>query len=98
MGILPYVGVFFLSGAVGVGEVLSRYRDVPLLVLRGWPAWTYVATNATAGILALWAIDAFGWTFGENPSTVAQRGLQIVAAGFGALAIMRTAVIQITCG
>ena len=95
MSILPYICVCVLSGAVGLAEILSRYRDVPSMVLRGWPAWTYIATNAAAGVMALWIIEASGWTFGEDLEPAAQHGLQVAAAGFGALAVMRAAVIQI---
>lgn len=93
--ILSYVIVGVLAGLVGVAEILSRYRDVPLIVLREWPAWTYIGTNAAAGMLALLIIDTFGWTFGDDLAPGVQRGLQVAAAAFGALAIMRTAVIEI---
>ncbi len=76
-------------------QILSRYRDVPLVVLREWPAWTYVGTNAAAGVLALLVIDATGWTFGDDLKPGVQRGLQTAVAAFGALAVMRTAVLQI---
>lgn len=91
---LSYVGVATLAGLVGVVEILSRYRDVPFIVLREWPAWMYIGTNALAGITALLVIDVFDWTIAEGAEANVQRGLQIAVAAFGALAIMRTAVIQ----
>lgn len=93
--VLSYLAVAALAGLVGVTEILSRYRDVPLIVLREWPAWTYIGTNAAAGMLALLVIDAFDWSFGDDFTARVQRVLQVVTAAFGALAIMRTAVIQI---
>ena len=90
-----YLGVAALAGLVGVVEVLSRYRDVPVIVLREWPAWTYIGTNAVAGVLALVVIDTLGWPLADELPSGVQRGAQIGAAAFGALAVMRTAVIQI---
>lgn len=92
---MSYVVVAILAGLVGLTEVLSRYRDVPLVVLREWPAWTYIGTNAAAGVLALLLIDTMGWTFGEGATPDVQRGFQIAVAAFGALAVMRAAVLQI---
>ena len=92
---VSYIIVAILAGLVGVAEILSRYRDVPLIVLREWPAWTYIGTNALAGVLALLVIDAFEWPLGQDAEPIVQRGLEVTVAAFSALAIMRTALIQI---
>ena len=40
-------------------------------------------------------VDSFDWTVGNDFKPEVQRGLQIAVAAFGALAVLRTAVIQI---
>lgn len=90
-----YLIVAALAGLVGVAEILSRYRDVPLLVLKEWPAWTYIAANAFAGVLALLTIDILGWPVDGLSHNGVQRSIEIAIAAFGALAVMRTALIQV---
>ena len=44
-----YLWVGILAGLVGVAAVLSRYREVPLIVLKDWSAWIHIGTNAAVG-------------------------------------------------
>ena len=94
--ILLYLGVASLAGAVGLAEIYSRYRDVPVLLLREWPAWIYIATNAVAGVAALFLIETLGLlTFDNSLSQPTQWLVKMSAAAFGALAVLRSAVIQV---
>ena len=68
---------------------------MPQIVLRRWSAWIYIGLNALAGVFALTAIDLFGSPFEEKLDTRVRRIVEILVAAFGALAIMRTAVIQV---
>ncbi len=49
---MSYVVVALLAGLVGVTEVLSRYRDVPFVVLRQWPAWMYTSLTSRRSSLS----------------------------------------------
>ena len=64
MPLYAYLIVVLFAALVGCGELVVRYRDAPLDVLRRPPGWFYVAVNAVAALLALITIDAFDWTFG----------------------------------
>src|SRR4051812_14624575 len=65
-----YTIVALLGGGVGIGELVSRYRDRPWRALRAWPAVGYVLLNAGAAAGALGLIYAFDWTFGVKPEAV----------------------------
>ena len=83
-----YVVVFLVAGLVGFGELVARYRDAPLDVARRLPAFVYMVLNAIAGVIALRAIDSFGWTFGAPENAV--RMIQVAAAGLSAMAVLRS--------
>ena len=48
-----WILVAALGGAVGLGELASRYRDEPIKAILSIPATIYVLLNAIAAILAL---------------------------------------------
>lgn len=98
-GSLPdYMGVMVLGGLVGFGELVSRYRDDPLSAFKRVAGLTYIALNAAAGAGALAAIRSFGWTFGFEGETAALRLLQILVAGFGAMALFRSSLFVVRAG
>jgi hypothetical protein len=47
--LLFYILTLFLGGAVGVSELVSRYKDAPLRALLTIPAVLYIGLNALAG-------------------------------------------------
>jgi hypothetical protein len=81
-----YLSVFVLGAVIGVSDVFSRYQEAPLRTLGTPGALTRIATNAAASGLALWLIKT---PFGPGPLTISNPAAQIVAAGFGALALLR---------
>ena len=82
-----------LGFLVGMSDLLSRYRDAPTAVLRTVPALVYQAINAIASVAALLAARGFGW-ISTNPSVTSNEShwLQILAAGLGAMALLRTSL------
>ncbi|MFZ2030254.1 MAG: hypothetical protein WAU68_08100 [Vitreimonas sp.] len=83
-----YFAVFVLGAALGVSDVFSRYQEAPLRTLGSPGAITRIATNALASGLALWLIKA-------NPEalrTIPNPAAQIIAAGFGALVLLRVSI------
>jgi len=84
-----------LAGLVGIAEIVSRYRSDPAFALRRPEAWLYITVNTAAGVAALFVIRAFGWTFGQTSNIDLWRAL---VAGFGALAVFRSALFVTKVG
>jgi hypothetical protein len=92
---LDWILVAALGGAVGVGELASRYRDEPIKAILSIPATVYVLLNATAAILALVLSRHFElWTTTEEPVSWSQ----VLAAGLGAMVLLRSSVFRIKMG
>jgi hypothetical protein len=92
-----YFVVGALGTAVGIGELVARYRDEPVKALRSWSAFVYVAVNALASVAALGMIHIFGW-FGANPPTDQSNLTQVLIAGFGAMAVFRSSLFVVRVG
>jgi hypothetical protein len=77
-----------LGALVGASELVSRYRDEPVLALRSTAAFMYMALNATA------AASAYGLltTYADFiiPDLAQDQLLTSIVAGFGAMAILRS--------
>lgn len=86
-----------LGASVGTAELLSRYRDAPTYVLLSPPGLAYITINAAASLLAMGIILAFGWEFGAN-GTSAVNATQVLAAGFGAMALFRSSLLTVKAG
>lgn len=86
-----YAFVALASGAVGVSELIERFRDEPLAALRTLPALGYIVVNGVAGAFALLLIRAFGFSFGADGAEQPVRWGQAVVAAFGAVMFLRSA-------
>ena len=84
-----------IAGSVGVAELLSRYRSSPAFSAKQPAALAYVVVNAAAGVIALYLVRAFGWTFGQTQNVALWR---ILIAGFGALALFRSSLFVTKIG
>jgi hypothetical protein len=95
------VADYLIAGGIGaltgVGELVARYRDNPSRALATWAALFYVVVNASASLAALGAIHTFGWKFGGNTDDTI-RWLQILVAGFGAMALFRSSLFTVRVG
>ena len=94
--VIDYVGAFLIGGLVSVGELTSRYRDDPAKAIYSFPAGVYVAVNGLASDSALALCHVFGWTFGAEAAQA--RVVQVLVAGFGAIALFRTSLFNVTAG
>jgi hypothetical protein len=89
--------VFVLGALVGAGELVSRFRDEPTRAIASSPGGLYLAVNGAASAFALAALWTFGWN--PAPDSVEQtRLLQILAAGFGAMAVFRSSLFKVRIG
>lgn len=96
---VDYASVCLFGAAVGLGEILSRYRDAPRRVVRSIPALFYVLINAGAAALALYLIRVFGWEFGIDATNAEQlRWIQVLVAGLGAMALFRSSLFTVRIG
>jgi hypothetical protein len=86
-----------LGVLIGIAEITSRYRDEPDNALATFPSVFYLLVNAAASILALVSVRFFGWNFGIADETVA-RWAQVLIAGFGAMALLRTSIFTVQVG
>lgn len=92
---LGYAIAGALAGALAAAELVSRYRDRPIDLLRTAGTWFYTGLNAGAGCAALLLIRAFGWDFGAEEGTGTVR---VLAAGFGSLAVFRSSLFVVRVG
>ncbi|MBU8900999.1 hypothetical protein KRR26_35930 [Corallococcus sp. M34] len=86
-----------------MGELVSRYRDMPFKAVANRYAVFYIGLNAVASALALLAILSLSIDFGMgagNAST--KQGLvqmvQVLVAGFGAMAVFRSSAFVARIG
>lgn len=93
---VDFVIVGVLGGAVGIGELVSRYKDAPLRALFTRAAVLYAGVNVVAALALLGLAKAFGWNFGATGE--AARWTQVLASGFGSMAIFRTALFTVRVG
>ena len=94
---LDYLIVVALGASVGIGELVSRYRDAPVRALRNRPAFIYIGVNAAAAALSLALVRVFDWEFGLEEGD-AVRWTQVIVAGLGAMALLRSAIFRVRVG
>ena len=87
-----------LGAVVGLAELLSRYRDDSLRMMRQAPALLYILLNACVAALALFVLQHFSG--GESSTTARKSDVigEVFAAGFGSMAILRSAFLTARVG
>lgn len=87
-----------LGAVVGLAELLSRYRDDSLRMMRQAPALLYILLNACVAALALFVLQHFSG--GEGATTAKKSDVigEVFAAGFGSMAILRSAFLTARVG
>ena len=84
---------------VGFTELLARYRDTPFKAARSFSGITYLALNGIASVAALVLILALDLDFGiDDSKEETLLWTQVMAAGFGALLVLRTSFVNIRAG
>ena len=94
-----WIAVAAIGGIVGVGELVSRYRDEPAKAMFTLPALLYVGLNASAALMALAATSAANTDLGVGQAgtdgTLEVHWTPVIAAGLGAMAILRSALFMV---
>ena len=94
-----FIIVVALGAFIGVGELVSRYRDDPKSVLTTLPGIIYLGLNAAAAAAALALIRLYGWSFGiDAADTDKLRWVQVFVAGLGAMALFRSSLFNVRIG
>jgi hypothetical protein len=80
-----------IGGAIGLAELVARYRDKPLSALLSPGGLLFVFVNASASIVALIAVIAAGWTFGlpDDTPPSSLMAVRVIVAGLGSAAVLR---------
>ena len=97
-----YVAVAFIGAFIGIGELVSRYKDDPYEAITNRHAVTYTLINVLASTMALLALktmnpaDAQGLLLGEKTAS-ARVGYTLIA-GFGAMAVLRSSAFNMRVG
>lgn len=97
-GVLDYGTVVTLGLLAGVGELLTRYRDAPGVVLRRPAGVTYLAVNGLAGAVALYAVRAIDLRAAGTPGLTGDGWGQVLVAGFSAMALLRSSLFTLRVG
>jgi len=92
--VLAWVVVGVLGGALGVAELVSRYKDAPGLALRTLPAVMYMAINVGASLGAYALAKVFGWNInlGDSKSPAAAQWTLVLVCGLSAMALFRSSL------
>ncbi|HEY2587015.1 MAG TPA: hypothetical protein VGI81_14815 [Tepidisphaeraceae bacterium] len=95
-----YFGAAVLGGLFGLGELVSRYRDEPGRAATVLPSYVYISINAAVAVGSLALMRAFGWkvSVGANESSEASRLAEVLLAGLGAMAFLRTSLFTARIG
>ena len=94
------VAVTLFGGAVGMAELVSRYRDAPTRAIASLPAGLYIALNAAASLAAFGLIQVFDFRFGVTGADAGAKLLwvQALVASFGAMAAFRSSLFTVRVG
>jgi hypothetical protein len=91
------ITVILLGALAGAGELTSRYRDAPGTAMWSVPGMSYLVLNAGVSLLAFVCLRAFKnpINVGGNLSSFDNYFLQITAASFGAMGLLRTSFFNV---
>lgn len=88
-----------IGAAVGIGEIVSRYRDAPLSAVRTPGAAAYVFLNGAAAFVAYWFVGAYNVP--AAPASGADSKLLLtrtLLGGFGAMGLFRSSLFTVRAG
>lgn len=89
---IKFVFVVAIGGLLGLTEILGRYTDSPTAALKSPGAVIYVLVNAIASGVALYLLTELAPAAVSNPIS------QVLLAGLGAMAFLRSSVFKAKVG
>jgi hypothetical protein len=92
--LLVWTVVGLLGGALGMAELVSRYRDAPALAVRNWSAALYILINVAASVGAFGLAKVFGWNInlGDAKNPAAAEWTLVLVCGLSAMALFRSSL------
>jgi hypothetical protein len=99
-GWIDFAAVGALGAMVGIGELVSRYRDEPGRIFRALAAWLYLGLNVGGAAIGMGLALAFDWRFGVATTSgdTALRWTRILVAGTAAMALLRSSLFTVRIG
>jgi hypothetical protein len=94
-----YLAVVLIGGFIGIGELISRYKDDPYEAITNRHAVTYTLLNVLASSIALLALKTMkgdGVLLGEGSAS--ERISYALMAGFGAMGVLRSSAFTMRVG
>jgi len=99
VGCAAYLWVLVIGLAVGLIELIGRYRDNPWRAIRTRWAIAYMVINGAAALLALYLLEVWRpeWVFGPATASIdaKTRVTAVLIAGFGAVALFRSSLLKL---
>ncbi|MBN9509541.1 MAG: hypothetical protein J0I21_10580 [Alphaproteobacteria bacterium] len=92
--LLAYIGAGVLGLLVGATELVSRYRDAPLFVVRSLAGMVYMAVNAAVALSMFWFFRT-GQIAVDFTHALAPTLTQVLVAGVGGMALLRTSLFTL---
>jgi hypothetical protein len=95
---LQYLAVALIGACVGIGELVSRYKDDPYEAIRNRHAVLYTVINVLASVIALLALKTVGDQGILGEQNAAHRIGYTLLAGFGAMSVLRSSAFTLRAG
>jgi hypothetical protein len=95
---LQYLAVALIGACVGIGELVSRYKDDPYEAIRNRHAVLYTVINVLAALVALLALNTVNGRDPLGDQNAAHRIGYTLLAGFGAMSILRSSAFTLRSG
>lgn len=87
-----YLFAFLIGSLLGLTEILGRYTDSPIAAMKSPGAVIYILVNALASVVALYLLVHLA------KETVKDPIYQVLIAGIGAMAFLRSAIFKAKVG
>jgi hypothetical protein len=93
-----YVAVVFIGAFIGIGELVSRYKDDPYEAITNRHAVTYTLLNILASAVALLALKSLNTDVTHGEASASARVGYTLMAGFGAMGVLRSSAFTMRVG
>jgi Tfp pilus assembly protein PilV len=95
---VQYLAVVLIGGFIGIGELVSRYKDDPFEAITNRHAVTYTLLNILASSIALLALKTMKTDAVLGEGSASERISYALMAGFGAMGVLRSSAFTMRVG
>lgn len=93
-----YLAVVLIGAFIGIGELISRYKDDPYEAITNRHAVTYTLINVLASSIALLALKTMKTDAVLGEGSASERISYVLMAGFGAMGVLRSSAFTMRVG